>query len=136
MRETVTIGGREFAVVGAARGNDRSHPSPAASKPKRNKYNARSVVIGSERFDSEKEGRRHFVLVDRQRKGEIKDLKRQVTFTLMVNGQKIGSVRPDWTYTEAGKRVAEDAKGFATRDWKVRWKLAQALHPEIEWRLS
>lgn len=136
MRETVTIGNREFPVVGQARRNDASHPPVPALTPPKRKYRNRHCIIGSERFDSEKEGRRHLVLLDRQSKGEITDLKRQVTFSLIVNGKKIGSVRPDWTYLEAGKLIAEDCKGLPTPGWKTRWKLAAALHPEIEWRLS
>jgi hypothetical protein len=56
----------------------------------------------------------------------------------VVNGQKIGSVRPDWTYTAAatGQKIAEDKKGMPTPSWKVRWKLAKALFPDIEWRTS
>lgn len=120
-----------------------------AKRRKPSKYRNRHVIIGSERFDSEREGRRHLVLLEMQRRGEIRDLKRQVWFFLKVNGQLIGKVRPDWTYEEEtgptwnrGVRpeqwhlVAEDCKGFQTKDWKVRWRIAQALYPEIEWRLS
>lgn len=135
MRETVTFNGRAFPVVGSRPRNDAAAPAIAA-QPKRRKYGNRHCIIGSERFDSEREGRRHQVLLERQRKGEISDLKRQVTFKLYVNGQLIGSVRPDWTYLEGNKLVADDCKGFQTRDHKTRWKLAIALHPEIEWRLS
>jgi len=107
-----------------------------ARKP--SKYRNKHVIVGSERFDSMAEARRHQQLTLEQSVGAIRDLKRQVTFNLVVNGQKVGSVRPDWTYTCAlsGKTIAEDKKGIQTPSHKVRWKLAKALHPEIEWRLS
>ncbi len=100
----------------------------------------------SETFDSVREYERHLVLLDMQRKGDIRKLERQVTFNLIVNGVKVGSVRPDWTYEKdqgEGLRlshrwveVAEDAKGFQTPDHKTRWKLAKALYPQYDWRLS
>lgn len=110
----------------------------AAAAPKRRKYGNKHVIVGSERFDSMAEARRHHQLVLDQQAGAISDLKRQVTFKLMVNGHKIGSVRPDWTYTvvKTGQMIAEDKKGVQTPSHKIRWKLAKALYPLIEWRLS
>lgn len=150
MTESITYNGRQFRDVNAGRASPRIAP-PVPPK-KRSKYGNRYCIIGNERFDSEKEGRRHLVLLDMQRKGEIRNLKRQVWFKLVVNGELIGKVRPDWTYQRRtclngmtwvfadppayGSIVAEDCKGFQTRDHKTRWKLAKALHPEIEWRLS
>lgn len=106
------------------------------AKQKRHKYGNRKVMLNGEKFDSLRESARHLVLLDRQDRGEISDLKRQVTFVLKVDGKKVGSVRPDWTYLERGKVIADDCKGYQTRDHKTRWKLAKALYPEIEWRLS
>ncbi len=121
----------------------------AYNQPKRNKYGNRKVTkIGrdgkSETFDSVKEYERHLVLLDMQKRHEIFDLERQVTFKLIVNGIVVGNVRPDWTYQEwyrsygnhLHRRVAEDAKGYQTPDHKTRWKLAKALYPSIDWRLS
>lgn len=108
----------------------------AEKAKKRNKYGSRKVVLNGEGFDSQREAERHLVLLDRQKRGEISDLERQVTFALIVNGKTVGSVRPDWTYLERGKVIADDSKGYQTRDHKTRWKLAQALYPNIIWRLS
>lgn len=144
MTETVFIDGRKFSVV-----NESASPriAPPVPSKKRSKYGNRYCIIGNERFDSEKEGRHHLALLDMQRKGEIRNLKRQVWFKLIVNGELIGKVRPDWTYekdqgpalrpSHRWVKVAEDCKGAPpTPGWRTRWKLAKALHPEIEWRLS
>lgn len=143
--DTVSFNGRKLKVVSATR-SLRSLPHPPLPAPKPSKYGNRKTTIDGETFDSKREALRHLVLKQMQRDGEIKDLKRQVTFKLVVNGHKIGSVRPDWTYAEdqgfalrpafRWRKVAEDAKGYQTSDHKTRWKLAKALHPEIEWRLS
>lgn len=117
---------------------------------KPSKYRNRKVKRDGETWDSVREYKRHLVLLDMQKNGEIRNLKRQVTFQLVVNGALIGSVRPDWTYERdrgpyqgpafrIGPRwgkVAEDAKGFQTPDHKTRWNLAQALFPTIDWKLS
>lgn len=146
MGETININGREFPVVGVARRADApTHPPVPASKP--SKYGNRYCIIGSERFDSEKEGRRHLVLLEMQKRGEIAGLIRQPEFRLEVNGILVCKYRGDWRYFENAKgdhpanavkrqEVIEDAKGFQTREFKLKWKLAKALHPEIEWRLS
>lgn len=117
-----------------------------ATAKKRSKFGNRKVVVDGIKFDSQREYKRHLVLLDMQAKGDIRNLKRQVTFRLLVNGEKIGSVRPDWTYEkDQGKAVrlayrwvlvADDSKGYQTPDHKTRWKLAKALYPEIEWKLS
>jgi len=142
MSGTVNIFGRKFAVVGAARGNDRSHPSPTASKPKRNKYNARSVVIDGIRFASQAEADRDAELQILAKRGVIFDLKRQPKFPLIVNGVKVGTYIADWRYREAigiksAINVVEDKKGVQTPAFRLKWKLAQALYPSVNsWRLS
>jgi hypothetical protein len=103
---------------------------------RRRKFGNKPVVVDGERFDSKREAKRHAELELLVRAGAIRDLKRQVTFKLVVNGAKVGSVRPDWTYTEGGQLVAEDCKGHPTPSWKTRWALAKALFPSIDWRTS
>ncbi len=113
----------------------------------RSKYGNTKCEWRGEKFDSKKELERHLVLLDMQNKGEIRALKRQVSFKLQLLGILIGKVRPDWTYEEptgisstprlpVWRKVAEDAKGYQTPDHKTRWKLAKALYPQYDWRLS
>ena len=111
---------------------------------KRLKYGNVKCEWHGEKFDSKRELERHLVLLDMQKRHEIFDLERQVTYKLIVNSQLIGKVRPDWRYQEWRRTmgnhmhytVCEDAKGVQTPDHKTRWKLARALYPEIDWRLS
>ncbi len=110
----------------------------AARISRPSKYRNRVVIKNGERFDSTKEYLRHLVLVDMQKHGEIRSLKRQPKFVLIVNAVKVGEYWPDWRYYDLRKDVwvCEDAKGFQTPEFKLKWKLAKALYPEIDWRLS
>ena len=117
-----------------------SKPTSGASI-RRSKYkNTRCEYMG-EKFDSKKELNRHLVLLDMQKRGEISQLLRQPKYPLIVNGFKICDYIGDWFYWEERKgrgdsSVIEDAKGFQTPEFKLKWKLCQALYPHIDWRLS
>lgn len=47
------------------------------------KYRSKKVTINGITYDSKKEARRHSMLLDMERKGEIQDLERQVKFVLI-----------------------------------------------------
>ena len=104
------------------------------------KYGNTRCEFRGEKFDSKKELERHLVLLDMQRRGEIEGLMRQPEWHLEVNDKLICKYRADWRYWQGrGKNqrmVAEDAKGFQTAEFKLKWKLCKALYPEIDWRLS
>ena len=76
------------------------------------------------RFDSMKEARRFDWLIERERRGEIRDLRLQVDFTLQeaytdTEGRRVRAIRyrADFTYYEGaqGVKVVEDVKSRATR---------------------
>lgn len=76
------------------------------------------------RFDSQKEARRYDFLIERERRGEIRDLRLQVDFTLQeaytdTEGRRVRAIRyrADFTYHEGaqGVQVVEDVKSRATR---------------------
>lgn len=112
--------------------------------PKPNKYHNKHVIVGSERFDSMKEARRHFDLTALQKAGWISGLERQPRFALIVNGKTVTTYVGDWRYTERQqggslKLVVEDCKSTATAKiaaFRIKWKWCQAQWPEISWRLS
>lgn len=145
------------------RGNDRSHPPPTSSKPRKHKYNAHAVYLvgpvvcsdleqakaiakGSDvkivRFASQAEYLRDRDLYALQASDKIHALERQPKFDLYVGGKKICRYIGDWRYRDGPARehnaqlVVEDRKGHITPAFKIKWALAKALHPEIEWRLS
>lgn len=62
------------------------------------------------------------------RSGAIQDLKLQVNFPLVVNGQTITTYRADFVYQENGRQVVEDVKGFRTREYRIKAKLLHAIH--------
>lgn len=102
----------------------------------RNKYGNEPTTVNGIRFASQVEARRDAELVLLERAGEITGLARQPSFYLAVNGVKICIYRGDWSYCESGKRVVEDRKGVQTAAFKIKWKLCQALYPDIIWRMS
>jgi hypothetical protein len=113
-----------------------------AKKPKgRNKYGNVPTVVKGVRFASKAEAKRDAELQLLKRQGKIRDLERQPRFPLKVDGVKIGTYVADWQYIIVNPtiiyRVVEDKKGVQTRDFRLKWKLAQVLYPAIsEWRLS
>lgn len=105
----------------------------------RSKYGNRICTVQGVKFHSQKEALRWLVLKDMVAHGDIMDLQRQVTFPLRVNGSLVCKLVIDFTYSERddfSRLVAEDAKGYQTAESKLKMKLAAALHPEVNWRLS
>ena len=117
----------------------------------RSKYNNRKVIVNSIEFDSQKEANRYHELVLLERAGLIQDLQRQVKFVLIpvqrescnevyTKGKKKGCFKPgkllekelsyvaDFVYTENGKQVVEDTKGFKTKDYIIKRKLMLWVH--------
>lgn len=112
----------------------------------RSKYGNKKVVRNGVTYDSQKEANRHTVLKLLERSGKIQDLQRQVKFVLIPaqyeqdevgkrGGVKRGkllerecSYIADFVYTEDGKQVVEDTKGFRTADYKIKRKLMLHVH--------
>lgn len=115
---------------------------PIGRRP--SKYRNKPTVVDGVRFASMAEAKRDAELRLLERAGKIVDLKRQPKFDLIVNGQKVCRYIGDWEYFEWNDdareptvfRVVEDRKGALTPAFKIKWALARALFPEIEWRLS
>lgn len=142
---TLTVA--EFKALPRRKVGSRMQASPEAMSAKafaelwpklrrRPKYGNVKVERDGEKFDSKREFERHKMLEQCQRDGLISHLERQPKFDLFVEGKKICRYIGDWAYVEHGRVVVEDSKGHQTRDFKLKWKLAQALHPQITWRLS
>lgn len=101
----------------------------------RNKYYSRKVTIDGIEFDSQKEARRFCELRLLERAGRITELQRQVKFELIPSQKIDGKVVEractyvaDFVYTENGKKVVEDTKGYKTQEYRIKKKLLLWVH--------
>lgn len=112
----------------------------AAAETTKNKYGAQRVEVDGINFDSKREANRWLYLKQRERAGEITDLRRQVPIMLEGrNGPLLTRTgRPmrltvDFTYVDlsSGLTIFEDAKGKPTPDYDVRKAVAAAQGVEV-----
>lgn len=110
------------------------------------KYKNSKICVDGIKFDSKREAGRYLQLKAMEQAGEITGLKRQVKFELIPTqrapstevyraGPQKGLPKPgavlerpiyyiaDFTYSQDGKQIVEDAKGFRTKDYKLKKKL-------------
>lgn len=100
------------------------------------KYHNKKVEFRGETFDSVKERDYYILLLDRQKRGEICNLKRQVSIEIqeaftMPTGEKIQAINyiADFTYSDVkeGKYYGDyhivDTKGYKTDVYKLKKKL-------------
>ena len=73
---------------------------------------------------------------------EIEGLTIEPTFKFEISGKplKLGNgstagYKPDFTYSERGKLIAEDVKGMVVRDFPLRAALFRHLFPDWELRV-
>ncbi|MBQ8836438.1 MAG: DUF1064 domain-containing protein [Clostridia bacterium] len=111
------------------------------------KYHSRKVTTNGVTFDSAKEAKRYGELLLLEKAGAISDLRRQVEFVLIpaqrepdIPGKHGGIVKrgktierkvsyiADFTYTENGKQIVEDVKGFRTPEYKIKKKMMLYFH--------
>ena len=110
------------------------------------KYKSRKAAFNGVTFDSVKEARRYQELLLLEKSGAIRDLHRQVEYELiptqrepdrtgvrggLIKGKVIEySVKyvADFVYTENGKTIVEDTKGFRTKDYIIKRKLMLYIH--------
>ena len=96
------------------------------------KYNSKKTIVDGQVFDSRKEAKRYQELLILERAGAIKNLSRQVKFVLIPSQrdeatekviERECSYRADFEYTEDGKTVVEDVKGFRTKEYILKRKM-------------
>ena len=110
------------------------------------KYRSKKITQNGITFDSLKEYRRFCELSLLERAGQITNLQRQVTYLLIpcqyapdIIGKRGGVKRgkllerevsyvADFVYTQDGKQVVEDTKGFKTKDYIIKRKLMLWVH--------
>lgn len=97
---------------------------PGGKPKKANKYFAKAQVVDGERFHSTGEFKYWCDLKMRQRAKEIRDLRRQVKYSLDVNGVHIADYIADFVYFDYAKGpVVADYKHPETLTAEARLKL-------------
>lgn len=100
---------------------------------KQNKYGANKCTYGGHIYHSKKEAAYAEELDIRIMAGELKEYKRQVPIELRVNNQKICVYTIDFVEIDKdGNEMYTEVKGFPTPEFRLKWKLFDALYPEIE----
>lgn len=92
------------------------------------KYHNKITVFEGNKFHSIGEARRYKELLLLQKAQKIFNLKLQVKYPLMVEGEKVGTYIADFVYYEDDNLVIEDFKGVLTAVFKLKWKILQAMH--------
>lgn len=96
------------------------------------KYGNKKIVTEDGIFDSKREYTRWCELKLLQRAGEIRDLRRQVSFVLIPaqKDNRTGKLLErevkyiaDFVYSDEGFTVVEDAKGVRTKEYIIKRKL-------------
>ena len=98
-----------------------------------NKYHSKTCEYGGNIYHSMFEASYAKELDLRVKAKDIKSWDRQVPLHLYVNGHKICTYTIDFVVHENdGSRTYVECKGFETRDWALKWKLAEALLGDID----
>lgn len=101
---------------------------------KRSKYNAVKTEVDGITFASKAEARRYSELKLLERGRWIEALELQPRFDCIVNGIKVCTYVADFRYAEPslssryGRTVIEDVKGVKTPVYRLKKRLAEALH--------
>ena len=113
------------------------------------KFHSKKITVDGITFDSKKEYLRYCELALLEKAGQIQNLELQKVYELIPaqyetferygkNGNRLkdGSrciekacvYKADFVYTENGKTVVEDTKGFKTKDYIIKRKLMLLIH--------
>lgn len=87
---------------------------------RRNKYNAKKVVIDGIKFDSKKEGNRYLQLKYLRKTGEIKEFELQPSWKAECGIKYKADFLITW---KDGSKTIEDVKGVKTPTYRLKKKL-------------
>lgn len=92
------------------------------------KFGAKKQEFNGILYHSKKEAGFAAELDLRKKAGDIKDIQRQVKIDLCVNGYHITNYFIDFVIEHNdGTKEYVEVKGFETPEWKLKWKLFEAL---------
>lgn len=107
-----------------------------AKENREHKYGAkRTTCLYGHDHDSKKESMWCIKLHELEKEGKISLLVREPVIILRVNMQQICLHYPDFMYFDekAQQRVILDVKGVQLPDWKIKYKLCQAIYSDIKY---
>ena len=102
------------------------------------KYGNRKTIVDGIKFDSKAEAERYKELRMMERAGNITDLKCQPKFQLIPTFVKDGKTFrgityiADFCYTQDGRTVVEDVKGYKTEVYKLKRKLFEYYYSDLK----
>lgn len=100
----------------------------------RSKYGNTRTRVGELAFDSKAEAAEWVKLSALARKGVIRNLTRQVSYLLTVNGVDVCTYRSDFEWDEVEgttpemRHVVSDKKGYRTREYLIKKRLMKACY--------
>ena len=108
--------------------------------PRQSRYGVKRIEIEGVVFDSADEGRRYQMLLQEERLGRIRDIRRQVPYRFEEKGRLCFTYRSDFNYivVETGEEIVEDVKGVRTEIYKLKKKLIEARFGIVisEWPIT
>ncbi len=97
-----------------------------------NKYNAKKQIFRGITFDSKLELNYYLFLLDKKTKGLIKEIELHKRIDLIVNGQLICYIKPDFVIHNNDFSIEyHDTKGVVTSGFKLKAKLFRALKDRV-----
>lgn len=97
--------------------------------PVKNKYGNKTAIYNEYRYDSQKEANYAAQLDWRKKAGEILEITRQHKLSLDIGDDHICNYYVDFKIELADGRIEyHEVKGWPTPEWKIKWKLAQAIY--------
>lgn len=98
-----------------------------------NKYHNIKTVFGQRTYASRAEANYAAELNMRIRANDIKGWEAQVPVEMVVQGVKICKYIIDFVITHTdGSLEYVEVKGFEKPEWKLKWKLFEALYPDLK----
>lgn len=103
-------------------------PMPAVKPRKAPKYRNEPTVVDGITFPSRLEADVYVHLNARELAGEIRELRRQAPFAIVINGIHVCDYVADFVFKEKRRTVVVDAKGVKTAIYRLKRKLMAAVH--------
>lgn len=96
------------------------------------KYGNKKQEVNGISYHSKKEASYAHDLNLRKVSGDIKDWERQVKISLDIGKYHIANYYIDFVVTHNDERKEYvEVKGYETAEWRLKWKLFEALYSEI-----